>query len=57
MAIQAFDLAATARRQDAKLQIEGANKRFGSGRTAVQALLPIDLAIVAGIDNRNAIGV
>src|SRR5438067_10371434 len=48
MAIQPADLAAAARRSGAKLRIEGATKRFGSGRAAVQALEPIDLAIGAG---------
>ena len=48
MAIQPADLAAAARRSGAKLRIEGATKRFGSGRPAVQALEPIDLAIGAG---------
>src|SRR5436309_6696196 len=48
MAIQPADLAAAARRSGAKLRIEGATKRFGSGRAAVEALMPIDLAIGAG---------
>jgi NitT/TauT family transport system ATP-binding protein len=48
MAIQPVDLAAPARRHGAKLRVEGATKRFGSGRAAVQALQPIDLAIGAG---------
>ncbi len=48
MAIEPIDLAAPSRRDGAKLLIDGATKRFGSGRAAVQALLPIDLAIGAG---------
>ena len=49
MAIESVDLAAgAAGRSGAKLRIEGATKRFGGGRTAVQALQPIDLAIGAG---------
>ena len=49
MAIESVDLAAgAAGRSGAKLRIEGAAKRFGGGRAAVQALLPIDLAIGAG---------
>jgi ABC-type nitrate/sulfonate/bicarbonate transport system ATPase subunit len=49
MAIESVDLAAgAAGRSGAKLRIEGAAKRFGSGRAAVQALQPIDLAIGAG---------
>jgi ABC-type nitrate/sulfonate/bicarbonate transport system ATPase subunit len=48
MAIQSVDLAARARPSGAKVRIEGATKRFGVGGAAVQALMPIDLAIGAG---------
>jgi NitT/TauT family transport system ATP-binding protein len=48
MAIRSIDLAAASRHGGAKLSIEGATKRFGAGRGAVQALQPIDLAIGAG---------
>jgi ABC-type nitrate/sulfonate/bicarbonate transport system ATPase subunit len=48
MSIRPLDLAAPARRSAAKLAIEGASKRFGSGPRAVQALEPIDLAIGGG---------
>ncbi len=48
MPIRSLDLASPARRSDAKLLIDGASKRFGSGANAVLALKPIDLAIGAG---------
>ena len=48
MSIERIDLAVPSRRDGAKLLIDGATKRFGTGRAAVQALLPIDLAIGAG---------
>ena len=48
MAIRSLDLASQARRSEAKLLVDGASKRFGSGANAVLALKPIDLAIAAG---------
>jgi len=41
-------LAAPSRRASAKLVVEGLSKRFGSGKDAVAALQPIDLAIATG---------
>ena len=48
MAIQSIDLSAASRASGAKLRIEAATKRFGTGSAAVQALQPINLAIAAG---------
>src|SRR3954452_23545305 len=48
MAIQPIDLAAASRLSGAKLRIEAATKRFGTGSAAVQALQPVDLAVAAG---------
>ena len=47
MGIEPVALDPTAR-ADAKLVIRGLSKRFGGGADAVQALLPVDLAIRAG---------
>ena len=48
MAIQSIDLSAASRASGAKLRIEAATKRFGTGSAAVQALQAINLAIGAG---------
>lgn len=45
MTIEAVVPATPARRAAAKLAIDGVSKRFGTGRDAVQALQPIDLAV------------
>ena len=45
MTIEAVVLATPARRAAAKLAIDGVSKRFGTGRDAVRALQPIDLAV------------
>src|SRR5437762_1530910 len=48
MAIPSIDLSTASRGSGAKLRIEAATKRFGTGSAAVQALQPINLAIAAG---------
>ena len=48
MAIEPVALGAAARRGAARLVVDGVAKRFGTGAGAVQALLPIDLAVGGG---------
>jgi ABC-type nitrate/sulfonate/bicarbonate transport system ATPase subunit len=48
MAIESVALDDAPRRAVAKLLIDGVSKRFGTGRDAVQALKPIDIAVGAG---------
>jgi ABC-type nitrate/sulfonate/bicarbonate transport system ATPase subunit len=48
MSIEPVSLGSAERRGAAKLVIDGVAKRFGAGAGAVQALLPIDLAVGAG---------
>jgi len=48
MAIEPIDLGAPARRGAAKLVVDSVAKRFGAGPDAVQALLPVDLAVQGG---------
>ncbi len=48
MAIQPVDMNAAGRQQQARLWVRAVSKRFGKGPQAVQALDPVDLAIVDG---------
>src|SRR5580765_3281566 len=48
MAIESVALYDAPRRTVAKLLIDGVSKRFGTGRDAVHALKPIDIAVGAG---------
>ena len=48
MAIEPVDLGAAERRRAAKLVVDNVTRRFGAGAQAVQALLPISLAVGTG---------